>query len=246
MSILLNIQVPYDEKLSLFDNLMTNPPISWDVFFREVVKSEVKKACDILEKNGQLYYPLPRNVFRAFHLTPLTNLKVMIIGQDPYHTTNYDNTPQADGLSFSSSINSPIPSSLKNIYAELKRSYTDFVIPSHPDLSYWAQQGVLMYNTCLTVTPGKAGSHGRIWAGLTAGLLNYLNENAPNLIYVLWGAKAQEYKGYITNEKNVLESGHPSSLARNAKEPFYGNGHFVKINEKLVAMGKRPIDWQIR
>lgn len=198
-------------------------------------------------KNITTFYPRKKDLFTAFDLTPLNKVKVVIFGKDPYHSSfekDGVDVPTAMGLSFSVRRGAPIPPSLKNIFKELERSIPDFEAPKHGSLTKWAKQGVLMLNKCLTVTPGQAGSHGSIWDGFITHVLKYIFEHRPDTLFVLWGNDAQELKGQLGNH-DYIESGHPSPLARSAKNPFSGNDHFVKINEYLKKKGMKPIDWTL-
>lgn len=187
---------------------------------------------------GKTIYPPGRQIFRAFELTPLNKLKVVILGQDPYHQPG-----QAMGLSFSVPQGIPAPPSLKNIYKEIE---TDLGIKmsGSPDLTPWAEQGVLMLNAMLTVEACKAGSHSRIgWQEFTDSVVRYISDNCEGIVFLLWGNFAISKKALIdTTRHHVLEAAHPSPLARGA---FFGNRHFSKTNSILVSEGKEPINWQL-
>ena len=179
-------------------------------------------------------------VFNAFILTPLERVKVVIIGQDPYHGPE-----QAHGLCFSVKKGIKVPPSLANIYKELASDIDDFNIPQHGNLSSWAKQGVLMLNTVLTVERGVAHSHAKIgWDTFSNNVLQLLNDQPQPIIFVLWGGHAIKKGRMITSKQHiVLSAPHPSPLS--AYRGFFGCGHFSAINRKLVAMGEPAIDWQV-
>jgi len=218
------------------------PPYTWEPLFSSSLVG-LEHIQLILGQLGE-YFPLLPNVFRAFDCTPLPSVKVVIFGQDPYHSRGKDGSPIANGLAFSVPRGNPVPPSLQNIYKELAREYPEFKIPNHGDLLSWSHQGVLLLNTCLTVKPHEAGSHKKLWDTFIARVIQHLNEQRPNCIYLLWGEKAQRFKTYL-NEGNVLSSGHPSTLAMSARDPFIGNGHFKRCNDLLVARGMTPVNWQL-
>lgn len=184
-------------------------------------------------------YPHMNNIFNAMKHTPYSEVKAVIIGQDPYHEPN-----QAHGLCFSVQKGCPIPPSLQNIYKEL---YTDLGIPpaSHGELYKWADNGVLLLNTVLTVRRGQANSHkGKGWEFFTDDVIKKLNEREKPMVFLLWGANARAKKQFITNPAHlILEAAHPSPLS--AYNGFFGCKHFSKANDFLISKGITPIDWQI-
>lgn len=187
-------------------------------------------------KSGRAIYPAPKNIFNAFNLCPLDAVRVVIIGQDPYHEPG-----QAHGLCFSVLPPTPVPPSLKNIYKEIE---SDLGRPSktNGDLTYWAQQGVLLLNATLTVRAHAAASHaGRGWEQFTDAVIAACGAR-ENIVYMLWGAYAQKKAAFVDANKNlVLKSVHPSPLS--AHNGFFGNHHFSRANEYLMAHGYKPIDW---
>ncbi len=187
---------------------------------------------------GIQVYPPGRLIFNAFNLVPLDKVKVVIIGQDPYH-----NPGAAMGLSFSVPNGVKIPPSLRNIYKELNRDI-DFRIPEHGDLTKWAKQGVFLLNAMLTVEHKKAGSHQKIgWQLFTDAVISKLSDEKKRIIFMLWGNFAKSKKDLIDENKHViLEAYHPSPLAGNR---FQGCGHFSKTNEVLINNGQQPIDWSL-
>lgn len=188
---------------------------------------------------GKLVYPQGDKIFAALNVTPLDQVKVVILGQDPYHGPD-----QAHGLSFSVPPGIKVPPSLKNIYKEL---LTDLglSIPAHGHLQAWAEQGVLLLNSVLTVEHSKAASHqGKGWETFTDKVISVLNDQAENIVFLLWGSYAQKKGAVIDRQKHlVLEAPHPSPLS--AHRGFLGCKHFSQANHYLQQQGKAIIDWQI-
>ncbi|MGX9461746.1 uracil-DNA glycosylase [Shewanella sp. A14] len=185
-------------------------------------------------------YPPEDEVFNAFTLTPLDKVKVVIIGQDPYHGPK-----QAHGLSFSVKNGIKPPPSLVNIYKELQNDIDGFVFPNSGNLTSWAKQGVLLLNTVLTVEQGKAHSHAKAgWEAFTDNALERLNQQSSPIIFVCWGNHAIKKGRLITASHHyVLNGPHPSPLS--AYRGFLGCGHFSSINKLLIEQGSVPINWQI-
>ena len=190
------------------------------------------------EYNTQQIFPAAEDVFNAFHLTPLHDVKVVILGQDPYH-----NVGQAHGLCFSVKPDVDVPPSLVNIYKELKDDL-GCSIPNHGYLEKWAKEGVMLLNTVLTVRAQQPNSHQGIgWEEFTNAAIRVLNEQDRPIVYLLWGRFAQMKKKMLNNPKHlILEAAHPSPLS---VKKFYGCKHFSKANEFLKEHGLEPIDWQI-
>ena len=212
----------------------------------EALKDEFKKDYykQLFEKVNEEYrtrliFPPANDIFNAFHLTPLKDVKVVILGQDPYHGNN-----QAHGLCFSVKPEVEIPPSLVNIYKEL---YDDLgcTIPDHGYLVKWAKQGVLMLNTVLTVRAHQANSHRGIgWEEFTDAAIRVLNTQDRPIVFILWGRPAQMKKAMLNNPKHlILEAPHPSPLS--SYRGFFGSRPFSKTNQFLEANGVEPIDWQI-
>lgn len=187
---------------------------------------------------GKIIYPPGGSIFRAFELTPVDKVKVVILGQDPYPGKG-----QAMGLSFSVPEGIPAPPSLKNIFKEIEDDL-GIRMSGCPDLRRWAEQGVLLLNSSLTVEAGQPNSHSRIgWTEFTDAVIKYLSDNCSGIVFLLWGNNARNKRWLIdTSKHHVLEAAHPSPLARGA---FFGCRHFSKTNEILVREGKTPIDWQL-
>ena len=191
------------------------------------------------EYSKTVVYPPAEDIFNAFHFTPLKDVKVLLLGQDPYH-----NEHQAHGLSFSVQPGQDIPPSLVNIYKELHDDLGCY-IPNNGYLKKWADQGVLLLNTVLTVRAHQANSHqGHGWEQFTDAVIQAVNAQDRPIVYMLWGAPARRKKTMLTNPKHlILEAPHPSPLS--AYRGFFGCKHFSKANEFLKASGVEPIDWQI-
>ena len=191
------------------------------------------------EYNTRKIYPAPDDIFNAFQLTPFHKVKAVILGQDPYHGEG-----QAHGLCFSVKPDVEIPPSLVNIYQELHDDCGCY-IPDNGYLTKWAEQGVLLLNTVLTVRAHQANSHRGIgWEEFTDAAIRRLNEEDRPIVFILWGRPAQMKKSMLTNPNHlILEAPHPSPLS--AYRGFFGSKPFSKTNEFLVAHGVEPIDWQI-
>lgn len=192
---------------------------------------------------GHVIYPPMPLVFNAFNCTPFTQVRVVIIGQDPYHGHDHGQ-PQAHGLSFSVPRGIALPPSLQNIFKEIAQDL-GIVMPKNGDLTPWAEQGVLLLNATLTVEQGQAGSHqGRGWEEFTDAAIAALNQYREGLVFVLWGSYAQKKGAFIDATKHlVLKSPHPSPLS--AHRGFFGNRQFSTINRYLVERGQAPINWQL-
>ena len=187
---------------------------------------------------GKIIYPPGGEIFRAFDLTPVDNVKVVILGQDPYHGPG-----QAMGLSFSVRDGIPAPPSLKNIFKEIEDDM-GIRMSGSTNLEKWARQGVLLLNSVLTVQAGIPTSHGNIgWQEFTDAVIKYLSANRSGIVFLLWGRYAAEKAALIDSSRHhVLIAAHPSPLARGA---FFGCRHFSKTNSILASEGKEPIDWQL-
>ncbi len=186
---------------------------------------------------GKTIYPAKDKYFNAFNLTPFDKVKVVILGQDPYHGPG-----QAHGLSFSVPEGTALPPSLQNIFKELE-SDLKWQKPGHGNLEKWAQQGVFLLNSVLTVENGKAASHqGKGWEQFTDVVIQKLSEHRSNLVFLLWGSYAQKKAAFVDRKKHlVLESPHPSPLS--SYRGFFGSKPFSKINNYLVKNGQNEIQW---
>ena len=187
---------------------------------------------------GKRIYPPGSQIFKAFELTPVSKLKVVILGQDPYHGPG-----QAHGLSFSVPEGVTAPPSLKNIFKEIE-SDLGIKMSGYPNLEKWARQGVLLLNAVLTVRCGEAASHSRIgWEEFTDAVIRCISDNTDGVVFMLWGNFARSKRDLIDRSRHhVLEAAHPSPLARGA---FFGCKHFSKANTYLTSTGRVPIDWKL-
>lgn len=185
----------------------------------------------------QTVYPSPKWIFRAFDECPLDTLKVVILGQDPYHTPGV-----ANGLSFSANEGNAIPPSLLNIYKEIRTEFGT-PIPKSPDLTRWAKQGVLLLNATLTVQKSKPASHqGKGWEQFTDAVIKHISSNKEHVVFILWGNFAKKKEVLIDWTKHlVLKSAHPSPFS--ADHGYFGNNHFIQCNEYLVEHEKVTIEW---
>ena len=219
---------------------MTHLGNDWDALLKEETEQPYMEElrCFLREEyqNGPVYPP-KRDMFRALSLTPYHAVKVVIIGQDPYHGPG-----QAMGMSFSVREGIPLPPSLKNIYQEIETT-TGRKQPQSGDLTRWAVQGVLLLNAVLTVRGGCAASHrGHGWERFTDRIISLLNNREEPIVFLLWGADARKKKLLIANPRHtVLEAAHPSPLS--AYHGFFGCNHFNRANEILTQNGQTPIEW---
>lgn len=219
---MVKITKEWDELLS--EEFSSNSYLS----LREFLKSEY---------SSRTIYPSMHDIFNGLKLTTLQNVKVVILGQDPYHEEG-----QAMGLSFSVPNGVKKPPSLINIYKEIENETGD-KMPESGDLTSWAKQGVLLLNTVLTVRAHQANSHkGKGWEEFTDGVIKKISKNTKDVVFLLWGANARSKKQLIDSSKHlILECAHPSPLS--AYNGFFGCGHFTKANEYLIKHGKLPIVW---
>ena len=214
----------------------------WDLVLKdEFEKDYFLKIKEFIKKeyNTKTIYPPFEDVFNAFKLTPLSNVKVVILGQDPYHEEG-----QAHGLSFSTPEGRPIPRSLKNIFKEISSEYS-YSIPESGCLEKWAKQGVFLLNTVLTVEKGNANSHSKCgWQTFTDNVINILNKQKQPIVFLLWGKQAEKKKELITNHNHlVLITSHPSPFS--ARRGFFGCNHFKLDNEFLKENNIDEINWQL-
>ena len=218
-----------------------NVPESW----RDVLRNEISQPyfADLSEfvlreRKAFTVFPSEREVFTALQLTSPHDVRVVIVGQDPYHGAG-----QAHGLSFSVQHGTRIPTSLRNIYAEL-HSDLDIPLPSHGNLEAWAQQGVLLLNSTLTVREGEAGSHaGHGWETFTDAIISYLGSRQQHIVFVLWGAHAGKKTSLIDQHHTVITSVHPSPLS--AHRGFFGSRPFSQANRALSNRNQPEINWMI-
>ena len=214
---------------------------SWkDVLGDEFEKDYFKNLTEFVRGeylSGKTIYPAPKNIFNAFNLCPFDKVRVVIIGQDPYHEPG-----QAHGLCFSVESGVDLPPSLINIYKEIEDDLGHKSI-TNGDLTAWANQGVLLLNSTLTVQAHIAASHsGKGWETFTDAVIRAVAQNRKNVVYMLWGSFAQKKADIVNDQENlVLKSAHPSPLS--AYRGFFGNHHFSRANEYLIAHGFDAIDW---
>lgn len=221
--------------------------MSRELTWQEIIEQEKQQAyfqqtlafVEAERQSGKEIYPPQADVFSAFDYTELADVKVVILGQDPYHGPN-----QAHGLSFSVLPGIKVPPSLANMYKELVQDIDGFERPEHGYLKRWAQQGVLLLNTVLTVEQGKAHSHAKAgWETFTDKVIEQIDQHCSGVIFLLWGAHAQKKGKVIDRSKHhVLIAPHPSPLS--AHRGFFGCQHFSKTNQILVTNGREAIDWQ--
>lgn len=222
---------------------MNQSPIWHDVIGEEKKLSYFVDTLNFVESErsaGKTIYPPSKDVFNAFRYTEFSDVKVVILGQDPYHGPS-----QAHGLCFSVLPGVRTPPSLVNIYKELAQDIDGFEIPQHGFLQSWAEQGVLLLNTVLTVEQGKAHSHSKTgWEAFTDKVIEAINMHQQGVVFLLWGAHAQKKGRFIDRSKHhVLTAPHPSPLS--AHRGFLGCKHFSQANQLLTAQGKEPINWHL-
>lgn len=216
---------------------------SWAPILKPLMQQDyMKKLSAFVQQERQQYeiYPPKDLVFNAFRLTPLQDVKVVILGQDPYH-----NVGQAHGLSFSVPSGIAFPPSLKNIFAELTTDIDGFQIPNSGDLTKWAKQGVLLLNATLTVRAHQAASHQKQgWETFTDQVIEKISFELENVVFLLWGSYAQKKSALVDNKKHlILKAVHPSPLS--VYRGFFGSKHFSQANAYLSANGRQPIDWKL-
>lgn len=213
------------------------------VLDQEFEKDYMKNLKSFLKEEkerGATVYPKGQDIFNALNTTPFDQVKVVILGQDPYHGTG-----QAHGLSFSVQRGMTVPPSLKNIYKELETDIDGFKSPPHGNLTHWAEQGVLLLNATLTVRAAEAGSHqNRGWEIFTDEIIKSLSEKSEHIVFLLWGKYAQQKAALIDQKKHyVLTAAHPSPFS--AYNGFFGSRHFSKANQLLIQNNLKPIDWNL-
>ncbi len=219
-----------------------------DILTTEQTKTYYKTLTAEITKQraaGEVIYPADNEVFSAFEHIDLTKIKVVILGQDPYHGKGNEGQSQAHGLAFSVKNGIKIPPSLVNIYKELITDIDGFITPQHGNLLHWAKQGVLLLNTVLTVKESQAHSHAKLgWETFTDKIISELSMNNNGCVFMLWGSHAQKKgKAIDANKHYVLAGPHPSPLS--AYRGFFGCKHFSKANTWLKAHDKDIIDWQV-
>ncbi|CBG39315.1 uracil-DNA glycosylase [Helicobacter mustelae] len=229
------------EKIAIID--------SWKELLKEEFQkpyfAQIKQKYITAKKQGAILYPPAKLTFHALNLTPPTTLKIVILGQDPYHGSailGNQEVPQAMGLSFSVPRGMPIPPSLQNIYKELAQS-KGFIPPNHGDLSKWASNGVLLLNAILSVERGRAASHQDFgWEQFSDAIIRTISQEFYGIVFMLWGNFAKKKAHLIDPQKHaIIPAPHPSPLSRG----FLGSGVFVRADEALQKFGKAPMDWSL-
>ena len=231
-----------DSQPALAPVRIPNLPASWQAALEAEFSApyfHTLKDFLVEERATQTIYPPAADVFSALRFTPLENVKVLVLGQDPYHGAG-----QAHGLSFSVRPGVRVPPSLQNIYKELQTDVPGFVPPRHGYLRSWAEQGVLMLNAVLTVRAGEANSHaGKGWEGVTDAVIRAVNSKNERVVFVLWGAYARKKAKLITGKQHtIIESAHPSPLS---VTKFMGTRPFSQVNAALEEAGETPVNWQL-
>jgi uracil-DNA glycosylase len=251
--------LPWNEKYPEFNADITKLKIhnSWKDFdFKKEYTQRLNNYLSHCLKvtSGKIkIYPYPDLLFNALNMTPLNKIKVVFLGQDPYHNNEIHHEeiiPQAMGLAFSVPVGIEIPSSLKNIYQNLINYGHIDSMPPHGNLSFWAHQGCLLLNTSLTVQHGYPNRHAEFWKPITDNLIKYISDHCENIVFVLWGGPALEKLNLIDTQKHkVIISSHPSGLSYNKPlrnyKPFNEVDHFSKINKYLIKHNKNKILWKI-
>jgi len=228
-------------------------PKSWEGLFSDL--EEFNGIIETLKEHMRFkdytrFIPERNNLYRALELTPVDKVRVVILGQDPYHQKcDCGKHDRAQGLSFSVAKCDSIPVSLKNIFKEIKSCYPNITMPDHGDLTNWAKQGVLLLNTALTVQPDEPGSHGKVWYSIIQKIANMIKIHNPKCIYLLWGKEAQSFSTFLPGNAIKMESSHPSGFS--CHRGFLGCGHFKKVNDILCKKdckggeGCKCIDWSL-
>jgi len=233
-------------ELGMLDMLETyGIPDSWENLFREAINElvSVSRTLTQLRERGHRVVPNVGDIFRAFYLTPLPTVRVVIFGQDPYPQVEEDGTPAAMGLSFATRSGVKLKKSLLNIYKNLNQSHAKFKIPRHGDLTYWARQGVLLLNGSLTTLEGKPNQHGDLWKGFIVRVINTLFNLNKNTIFVFWGREAEKFRDRVLKTRGVCVIG-PHTVARGAEGTrFLSTPFFQQIDEILLELKKGKIDW---
>lgn len=248
---LIAIQVsPVGSNWSLSNIITYRCPPTWEEFFA-VAKENVEYIDKFLAQPAQIqkgFYPAKRDVFRAFSVTPLEKVEIVVLAQDPYHDTSELDSCRATGLCLSVDSHDSTPPSLRNIMKELENTYPGISISGGGSLVNWAMQGVLLLNAALTVNPGEPASHLKsgVWDGFHTRLFRFLAEKRPGCIYVFigsWEGKAKDFEKKIDPKGVIINCPHPSP--RNLTKKFLGCGVFKEIDKAMIARKKQPIDWSI-
>src|SRR5581483_1287228 len=224
--------------------MLKTPPKAWKTLFNQQkqVLEEIFEKLEVEEEKYGEYVPLKKDIFKAYKLTSPKNIKVCVVGLDPYYSiSKYTGKPRATGLAFSVDKKDIIPPSLRNIFKELERTISDFEKPDNGDLTKWAKEGVFLLNSALTARIGVSGRHLSIWRPFIKATLEYVHEINPDCIYCLWGSTAMKFRSVIENdnEDRILTGPHPSISS------FIGCNHFAIIDEIMEDDGEDLIDWNL-
>jgi uracil-DNA glycosylase len=222
-----------------------NIPDDWYLKLKDYIESEEFNTLATTIKNRRGYtqiFPHSNEIFRAFNMTPFSELRIVVMGMDPYPTL-FDNKPSASGLSFAPRDRRYVPPSLRKIYERIKKDYypNEMLEPKDLDLEHWAKQGILMLNAALTVEHGKPGSHMKLWEPWTEQVINTINEYSNGVIFCLWGKDAQAFESKIAKHHIVLKSEHP--VAANYQQREWECTHFKQINKHLMEVNGDFIEW---
>lgn len=248
-----NTQLPAIQASAVQTSTMQLPNIALCPQWHSIIEQEQAKpyyqkltqAIETQRNQNDIIYPNETDVFNAFKYVDVPDVKVVILGQDPYHGCNDNGQPQAHGLAFSVPKNTKVPPSLVNIYKELTTDINGFTTPQHGNLTSWAEQGVLLLNTVLTVKKANAHSHAKLgWESFTDSIIEHINKNNKGCVFLLWGSHAHKKgKNIDTNKHLVLAGPHPSPLS--AYRGFFGCKHFSQANTWLTSKKLTPINWAL-
>ncbi len=234
-----------DHNWSITKIIQDQCPLGWENLFSRVINQlpSIDQQLESYRSSGNMIFPYRQEIFKVYDICRPENIKVVILGQDPYHSLD-NGKPRANGIAFSTRRGNPIPPSLRNIYKEIFRCIVGFNFPTHGDLTKWVAQGVFLINACLTVTKGDPGGHGDLWANVIKETLLEITVKNPNVIFILWGKKAQTlYRRTIKKLFTTFESAHPSPMS--ASRGFFGCQHFYLVNRRLTELGQATIDWNV-
>ena len=211
----------------------------WKEEFEEY-RVKIEKILKMIDDRNETFYPSPENVFKSFEKTPLEKVKVVVWGQDPYPSLLDDGTPRAQGYAFGVSKKDFVPKSLQNIYKEIKNNFDFFVAPTHGDLTWLTDQGILFINTSFTYCPENPKGHLNLWTRFIHIVIKIINKNIKSCIHVMWGKQCEKLRDLITSPE-ILTAAHPSPLS--AYRGFFGCNHFKQINITLDRQEKTQINW---
>lgn len=233
------------QEWTLADIVRLRTPPTWEPAFQAAADdvAEVSETLAEDEKQHGRFFPDKKDLFRALEMVPLNQVRVVIIGQDPYPDTNANReAPRATGMAFSEAKDDDISSSLRTVFRELKKTVPGFTDPQCGDLTSWALQGVLLLNKELTVRPGQPGSHRRLWDGIVNRIIQLIVQTRPKAIFALWGAEARKVTPIIGSKHLILEAAHPSGRAAGR---YAGSNNFNLINAALREQNEPEINWNI-